>query len=373
MAKTESESKKSILILTNNIGGLHSFRREVVKAIVDDGYTVIISAPDDDVRSHYFEGIGCQIIKTVFKRRGMNPLADLRLLFQYWKLIRHNNPKVVLTYTIKPNVYGGIACRLSGVPQLANVTGLGDAIENGGWLQSLTISLYRIGLAKAKSVFFQNQANKSFCESHGMVKGASSLIPGSGVNLQFHSFQVYPSENPIKFIFIGRLLREKGIDEYLGAAERVKSLHPEIEFHVLGACEEAYEEKLRLLQEKGIVIYHDVQPDVRSYIGMCHCTIHPSFYPEGMSNVLLESCATGRPIITTNRPGCGEIVEDGMTGFLVKAKNTDDLVRVIERFIDLPYPIKMKMGQQARNKVEKEFDRRIVVDAYLKEINRIMR
>lgn len=360
-----------ILILTNNFGGLHSFRKEVVKAIRDDAHEVIISAPFDP-KKEFFEEIGCRSIDTRFNRKGMNPLKDFSLMLYYRKLLKKEKPDVVLSYTIKPNLYGGMACQLCGVPQIVNVTGLGSAVENPGWLQKLTILLYKIGLRKANTVFFQNKANMEFCKKHKMVKGNIKLIPGSGVNLQYHTIRPYPEEKePIRFIFISRLLREKGIEEYLGAAERIKDKYPQTEFHILGACEEAYDKRLKELQSRGVVFYHGAQPDVRPFIACSHCTVHPSFYPEGMSNVLLESCAAGRPIITTDRPGCGEIVDDGVNGYIVKQQDVDDLVEKIERFIALPYDQKVGMGKNARAKVEREFDRQIVVDAYLRAIENV--
>lgn len=360
-----------VLILTNNFSGLHSFRKEVVKALRDAGHEVAISAPFDSKRE-FFEEIGCSLIDTQFNRKGKNPMKDFWLTLNYRKLLKIVKPDAVLSYTIKPNLYGGMACQLCGVPQIANITGLGSAVENPGWLQILTIQLYRIGLRKARVVFFQNKANMQFCQKHGMVKGQQKLIPGSGVNLQYHSFQEYPSQNePLRFIFISRLLREKGIEEYLFAAQNIKEKYPNIEFHVLGACEDDYAALMEQMHKDGVVIYHGNQLDVRPYIGQSCCTVHPSYYPEGMSNVLLESCAAGRPIITTDRPGCGEIVEDGVNGFLVKQKDGHDVAQKIEQFINLSHEQKRNMGLAARRKVEREFDRQIVVNAYLNEINLI--
>ena len=363
---------KRILVLSNSYIGLFGFRKEVFQTFVDSGYNVSISCPvDEPDKAKWFENIGCEIIDTQFNRKGTNPLKDLKLVFRYNKIIKRVKPLAVLSYTIKPNLYGGMACQLCHVPQIVNITGLGSAVENPGWLQKLTILLYKVGLRKTKTVFFQNKANMEFCELHKMVKGNKILIPGSGVNLQYHTILEYPKDGIIKFIFISRLLKEKGIEEYFGAAIRIKKQYPNTEFHIVGPCEDSYSERLDALQKDGIVIYHGLQADVRPFIGSVHCTIHPSYYPEGMSNVLLESCAAGRPIITTNRPGCGEIIEDGRTGFLVKAKDVNDLVSVIERFIALPYQQKIQMGKNARKKMEREFDRQIVVDAYLEELNKI--
>lgn len=360
-----------ILILTNNFNGLHSFRKEVVQVLMDKGYRVTISAPFDQ-KTHFFEEMGCELIDTEFNRKGLNPMKDFALMLRYWKLIKKVKPDVVLSYTIKPNLYGGMACQLSGVPQLANVTGLGTAVENPGWLQRLTILLYKIGLRKTYTVFFQNKANMDFCLQHKMVKGTAKLIPGSGVNLQRHYLQDYPAKDePMRFIFISRLLKEKGIEEFLTAASEIKTKYPETEFHILGRCEGNYQERVDKLMKDGIVIYHGMQIDVRPYIGKAWCTIHPSYYPEGMSNVLLESCAAGRPVITTNRPGCGEVVDEGVNGFIVKPRDGYDVARKIEQFIQLPYEKKREMGLAARRKVEREFDRQIVVKAYLTTIEKI--
>lgn len=362
-----------VLVLSNSYIGLYSFRKEVFQAIRNEGYEVYISCPIEEYeeKAEWFRNIGCKIIDTPFNRKGTNPIKDLALVIRYRNIIKSVDPFLVLSYTIKPNLYGGMACQLEGIPQVANITGLGSAVENPGWMQKLTILLYKIGLRKAKKIFFQNKANMDFCKSHKMVKGNLALIPGSGVNLEYHSLQDYPEDGVIKFVFISRLLKEKGIEEYFGAAARIKELYPNTEFHVVGPCEDAYEEQLKQLQNKGIVIYHGLQADVRPFIGAVHCTIHPSYYPEGMSNVLLESCAAGRPIITTNRPGCGEIVDDGRTGYLVEAKDVNGMVAVIERFLHLPYNLKVQMGLNARAKVEREFDRKMVIDAYLKEIENV--
>lgn len=364
---------KKILVLSNNIGGLHSFRKEVLQAFRERGEEVYISAPvgKERQKTEWFENIGCKIIDTPFNRQGTNPWADFKLMLRYRKLMKRLKPDVVLSYTIKPNLYGGMACALCGVSQLANITGLGAAVEYPGMMQKLTILLYRLGLRKTRVVFFQNEENLAFCKKHGMVRGTVRLIPGSGVNLDYHTLKEYPSETePVRFIFISRIRKEKGIEEYLAAAQVIKRKYPDTEFHVLGACEGDYLQRLSDLQECGIIIYHGQQPDVRPYIACVHCTVHPSFYPEGMSNVLLESCAAGRPVITTDRAGCREIVDEGVNGFIVRQQDATDVAAKIEHFLALPYAEKRRMGLNARQKVEQEFDRRIVTEAYLEETNR---
>lgn len=339
-----------------------------MKAIVDDGYEVYISEPDDNEKVQYFENIGCHIIKTDFDRRGMNPIADIKLLMVYRGIIKKIKPVAVLSYTIKPNIYGGIACRLTGTSQLANVTGLGDALENGGWLQKITITLYRIGIGKAKCVFFQNKKNRFFCEQHGIIKSKSVLLPGSGVNLSYHNYQDYPPEGMLKFLFIGRLIKDKGIEELFQMSSEIKKKYPETEFQIIGPVDGDYQEQLNELVKRDIVNYLGTTSDVRPYLAKVHCTIMPSYH-EGMSNVNLESAANGRPIITTDVSGCRETVDDNKSGYLVKLGDPADLTNAVERFIALPYSQKKQMGINARKKVEREFDRQIVVDAYLHELN----
>lgn len=364
---------RKILVLSNSFIGLYAFRKEVFQALRDNGYDVYISCPinNDKQKADWFEKIGCKIIDTKFNRQGVNPIEDIRLILTYRKIFKKIKPNVVLSYTIKPNIYGGIASALSNVPQIANITGLGAAVEYPSLMQKLTILLYKIGLNKTSLVFFQNKENRQFCLERNMIKGDSRIIPGSGVNLSYHSYKDYPSEHePIRFIFISRIRKEKGINEYLATAEYIKSNYPNTEFHVLGECEEDYKKSLLELQSKGIIIYHGQQSDVRTFIAQVHCTIHPTFYPEGMSNVLLESCATGRVIITTDRAGCREIVNNGVNGFVVRQQDSADLIDKVEKFIKLPYNVKKRMGLAARQKVESEFDRSIVINAYLEEIKK---
>lgn len=361
-----------ILVLSNSFVGLHSFRKEVFQRFRDLGWEVYISSPTKGMeeKAEWFRNIGCHVIDTRFDRQGMNPIADIKLMMYYRRLIKQVKADVVLSYTIKPNLYGGLAAALCSVPQIANVTGLGAAVEYPGLLQKFTILLYKVCMRKTHLVFFQNDANRQFCLQHGMVKGRTRLIPGSGVNLEYHTLKPYPQEGePVRFLFISRIRVEKGIEEYLAAAEAIRMECPNTEFHILGGCEGDYEERLRRMTDEGIVVYHGQQSDVRPFIEQSSCIVHPSFYPEGMSNVLLEACAAGRPVITTDRPGCGEIVDDSKTGFIVRQQDADDVIAKVRKFLSLPYEERKNMGLAARRKVEREFDRDIVVRAYEEEIN----
>ncbi len=362
---------KTILVLTNSLGGLFSFRKEVMVALLKKDYHVVVASPhDSEEREKYFFDIGCECEFNEIDCRGTNPLHDIKLIIYYQKLIRKYKPLAILTYTIKPNIYGGVAARWLKVPQLANITGLGSAVENPGLLQKFTIFMYRLGLKKARKVFYQNTSIEEFCQLHRIGK-TGCLLPGSGVNLSWHSFQNYPLENSkMEFLFIGRVMRDKGVEEFFKMAKTIRQKYPQTEFHILGKCDEHYEGQLQSLEKEGVVIWHGPVPDVRPYIKEAWCTIHPSYH-EGMANVLLETCSAGRPIITSNIHGCQEAVDDGINGYLFKVKDTKDLISKVEQFVLLPYEQKVRMGLASRKKVELEFDRQIVVNSYLNEIESI--
>ena len=356
-----------ILVVSNSTSGLVSFRTELLETLCKEYEVIILSA--DTGRTEILEGLGCKIIATNFDRHGMNPLKELQLYSFYKKKIKEIQPKIVLTYTIKPNIYAGAACAALKVPYLVNITGLGTAVENGGILQRITIPMYRFGIRKAQKVFFQNRENRDFMLAHKMVReGQYELIPGSGVNIKKYTPSPYPNGDTVDFVFISRVMREKGIDQYLDAARVIREKHHEVRFHVCGDCEQDYEEQLNKLHEEGVIIYHGRINDIAGMHRICGCTVHPSFYPEGMSNVLLEACACARPIITTDRAGCREIVEDGKNGYIVKQRDSSDLIEKIEMFLSLSWDQRKNMGLAARAKVEKEFDRQIVIRRYMEEL-----
>lgn len=362
------EKNKRILLLANMDITLLYFRQELIKRLVKEGYEVYVSFPrSENIR--IFEEIGCKHINVEMDRHGINPFKDIKIIFKYLKILKEIKPDYVLTYTIKPNVYGGIATRIRKVKQIANITGLGTALENGGILQKLAIILHKIGLKKVHCCFVQNTENMEFLKKHNIAKGKLKLIPGSGVNLEKYKLLEYPKENDkIEFLFISRIMKEKGIEQYLEMAEHIRNKYQNTKFHILGFCEQEYENRLKELQGKGIIEYHGRQDNILPFINKASCIVHPTYYPEGMSNVLLEACASGRPIVTTNRAGCKEIVDDGVNGYIVKQKDTKDLIEKVEQFISLSNAKKKQMGLAGRKKVEKEFDREIVVNAYLQEI-----
>lgn len=358
-----------VLILTNHDLGLFKFRRELLETLLKDN-EVFVSMPKGIFTDQIID-MGCQYIDTSMERRGKNPFKDLELLSFYKRTIIEVKPDVVLTYTIKPNVYGGLACQQLKIPYIANVTGLGSAIENGGLLQFISLNLYKLGLKKADMVFFQNNANRDFMIEKGAVRDNYDMLPGSGVNLKQYEVKDFPGDETIDFTYVGRLMKEKGFELYAKAAEYIRDKYPNTRFHVCGPDEDNYRELVKDLSDKGILIYEGYVEDMKEVYSKVQCTVHPTYYPEGMSNVLLESLACGRPIITTDRPGCKEIVDDGINGFIVKQNDLNDLIEKIEKYLSLSNEERKQLGLNGRKKVEKEFDRKIVIDKYLNAIEKV--
>lgn len=356
-----------ILIFANNAGGLYGFRRELLLALIKE-YEVIISVPPDEDYAAKLEALGCQYIPcTALDRRGTNPIGDLKLLTDYCAVIRSIKPDVVLTYTIKPNVYGGIACGMKKVPYIANVTGLGDSIENGGLLSLIAKTLYKTGLRKARCVFFQNQPNRELFQREKLIKGKTRLIPGSGVNLEQHCPEFYPDNaTGVRFLFVGRVMKDKGVGELLQAMRSIHEEFPNASLDIIGGCEEDYSQALKQA-ERNAVRYHGPQSDVHSFYKNCHCVVLPSYH-EGTSNVLLEASATARPVITTRVPGCQETFDEGVTGLGCEAKDAESLLNAMRNFLCLSQDEREKMGLAARAKMEREYDRNIVIRAYMEEI-----
>ena len=360
-----------ILIVANNDVGLYKFRRELVEELLKT-HEVHICLPDGGYVKTLMQ-MGCVYHKCEFDRHGTNPFAELKQISFYKALLKTVKPNMVFTYTIKPNVYAGMACAKLKIPYVANITGLGTAIENEGFMQKVLLLLYKHGLRKAQKVFFQNEHNRDFMLSKGIVKGNYTLLPGSGVNLLEHKAEPYPpQEKPLVLVNIGRIMKDKGADEVLYAAKSIRKDYPNVVFRMIGGFDGAYEEKVMQAAAAGEIEYLGHQSDVHSCLKDAHGIVHASYH-EGMSNVLLEAAACARPVIATDVAGCRESYENGVSGIACKARDKDDLVRAIREFIALSHDQKEAMGIAGRRKVQKEFDRAIVVKCYMDELEKINR
>lgn len=365
-----------IMILTNYANGLYLFRKELLLAFMEDGHEISVSLPPDEnvekICRLSLKGKSPEIIETPFERRGNNPIKDFGLFRTYLRLLRQQKPDMVLTYTIKPNLYGGLACRIKKVPYICNVTGLGTAIENSGILSRILLLFYRISMKKARRVFFQNSKNLYFMNQHGIAVTNSRLLPGSGINLDEHPIEEYPSEEQgICFLAVIRIMKDKGIEEYLEAARIMMVRYERIEFYLVGEYEEetrsVYEPKIKELQEKNIIKYLGHIDYVKEVMARSHIIVHPSYH-EGLSNVLLEAAACGRPVLASDINGCIETFVEGESGFSFEIKSTKALVEAMEKILMLSPSQRRLMGLNGRAWVEKNFDRNIIIETYKDEL-----
>lgn len=378
--KIINRRKPVVALITNHDDDVYCFRKELLEGIKEDGLNLIISCPYGE-KLELLKDIKFKHDNAYIDRRGTNPISDFKLLIHYGQMMRKCRPDVVLTYTAKPNTYASLAAASLGIPYINNVTGLGSVLSMGKAMQTFVLSLFKIAFKKSSCIFFQNEENMKLALKQGLVHGEYKLIPGSGVNTERFPLQKYPEGGngiigePIIFNYIGRVLHDKGIDDYIEAAKIIKSEFPNTEFNILGfiePTEKHYEKELAQLEKDNIVIYRGQQNDVKPFIARAHATIHPSTYGEGMSNVLLESASSGRVLITTDNPGCKETVMHGKTGYVYHGGEVSELVSSIKMFLNMDNENREKMGIAGREYVEAHFSREIVKEAYLYKIRGII-
>lgn len=356
-----------VLVVANFDVGLYKFRKELLQEILNSGHEVYISLPNGDLVQPLVD-MGCQFIETELDRRGMNPVTDLKLIGKYRKILNQVKPDLVITYTIKPNIYMGMLCKNRSIPYVINITGLGTAFQSHGVMLKVFVEMYKLACKKAQTVIFENCENMQVFKDYGIVKEQQCLLNnGAGVNLEEYPFTTYPNDKQIRFLFVGRVMQEKGIDELFEAAKRIKKEYDNVYFDIVGPYEDDYKDVTEQLVNDGVIEYHGFQEDVKPFIEKAHCFVLPSWH-EGMANTNLECGAMGRPIITSNIHGCLEAVEDGKTGFLAKPKNADDLYDKMKKFIDLPYDKKVEMGQASHNHIAGNFDKKDVVSKTIERI-----
>lgn len=360
--------KKKILFLANHFITLYSFRKEIVNELLQQGHDLYLSLPKGK-DNEYFVERGCHIIETEIDRRGVNPIKDLKLIKFYKKMIPQVNPDIIFSFTIKPNIYGTMASNGT-YRQICNITGTGATFLKRSLISFICEWLYRLSIKQCYKVFFQNTGDRDFFVKEGLVGDNYAMLPGSGCNLEQHIFKPLPKDCEIRFLFIGRVMKLKGIDEYLQAAEIIRKKYHNTKFLIAGWNEQP--EYMRLVenaQKAGWVEYIGFREDIDQWIEQSHCIVLPSHGGEGVPNVLLEAAAIGRICIGSKINGTMDVIEDGKTGFLFATRDGIDLARKIEMFINLSYEQKVNMGKAGREKVEREFDRQKVVEAYLSEVD----
>ena len=348
-----------ILIITNHSYMLYRFRRELIETLAKD-HEVVLSMPfvghEED-----FQAMGLKCINTEVDRRGINFANDAKLFITYRTLLKEEKPDMVLTYSIKPNIYAGMACQLAGIPYCANVQGLGTAFQRAGLAQFVTM-LYRMALKGAKVVFFENIGGaKEFIARNILPERKIRVLPGAGINLERFALTDYPENDRIRFLYVGRIMKEKGIDELFAAMRRLhKEMGEKIQFELVGFFDDDYEAQVQSIVDEGIAVFHGFKTQTQPYYAAADCIVMPSHH-EGLSNVLLESAAIGRPVITCDIHGCKETVDNGVSGLLCQVKNEEDLYQKMCQMANLSREERAAMGLAARRKVEREFEKFMVV------------
>ncbi len=361
-----------ILIAINQARVLYDFKRELVEALYERGDELFFSF-EEDFRTSAFADKGT-IVPTPIEPRGLNPLKDAKLCRFYRKLLKKLRPDLVLTFTVKPNAYCGRACRATRTPYVATISGLGTAFYGATWKRRVATLLYRGGLKGAARVFAQNDAIARRLTDERMARAEQIVATrGSGVNLERFDYVDYPSDDSgTRLLFIGRLMRDKGVVELIECARRIRKTRPDVVFQMVGATERGCDVHYLTFNAAnvGVVEYLGYQEDVREALAAAHAVVLPSYH-EGLSNALLEGAATGRPILASKIPGCRETFDEGESGFGFEPRDVDSLVAAVERFLATPFERRREMGRLGREKIEREFSRAEVVAQYLREIDAV--
>ncbi len=360
---------RTVVIAANSDWNIVTFRQGLVRAIRKAGYDPLIVAPSDPDAARRMEQLGVDRIPVDIERSGLNPFADVRLFFQYRRLLKKFAPAAFLGFTIKPNIYGCIAARFARVPAVANVSGLGTVFLKSGLLEKLVVPMYRYAFSRADLVFFQNPDDRRLFVERRLVRPEQArIIPGSGINLDHYPSAELP-DGPPTFLLIARLLGDKGVREFVEAARSLREEMPGARFQLLGPLDAHNRTSicrgdLDAWVAQGSVEYLGATDDVRPFIADATAVVLPS-YREGLPRSLLEGAAMARPLITTDVPGCRELVEDGVSGFLCAAQDPRSLAEAMRRFIRLSPEGRRRMGMAARSTVEESYSEAFVVRAYL--------
>lgn len=372
-----------VIIALNSSWNLVNFRSGLIRALVADGYEVVAVAPDDAYSARLSE-LGCRFVALPMDNQGTHPLRDLLLIIRFYLLLRRERPDVLLAYTVKPNIYGSLAAGVLGIPVVNNIAGLGAVFIKGGWLERLVRGLYRLALRRCAKVFFQNGDDRALFIDAGLVKPEQAdLLPGSGIDLMRFSADVQSSMpsasnsgRPFRFLLIARMLRDKGVVEYVAAAKQIRARWPNVECGLLGFLDvqnpaAISTEEMNAWVAAGDVRYLGVSDDVRLEITQADCIVLPS-YREGTPRTLLEAAAMAKPIISTDAVGCREVVDDGVNGYLCRVRDADDLAAKMHAMLGLSVAERAAMGQAGRKKMELQFDEKIVINKYLQVVSELV-
>lgn len=370
--------KQKILISINTSWNIFNFRRNLLSHLADSGFEIHAAAPFD-AYSEKLEKLGLFFYDLPMEKKGTNPMADYRLFVAYRKLINDIRPGICLFYTIKPNIYGTLAAARAGIPVVNNISGLGTVFLRKGLSSTIAKALYKLALKKSSHTFFQNEEDRQLFIDQGLIeRSKTSVIPGSGIDTDyFIPGESAKKDATFRFLMVSRLIFDKGIMEYLSAAEKVGKKYPNARFEILGRPEQEAnlglsKEQIETYVNKGIVEWTDEQEDIREILSQADVIVLPS-YREGLSRALLEACSMAKPIIATDVAGCRELVDQGKNGFLCRPKDSDSLAEVLERAIGLKQEERLQMGQYGRNLVKSSYDQKLIFKAYQNAIANILK
>ena len=362
--------KKRVAIISNVAWNLYNFRLSLMRAIQDEGYEVIAIAPYDEYSQKIIDA-GFEFYDIKMNVQGVNPIEDMRTLYEFYRLFKEIKPDYICQYTIKPNIYGSLAATQLNIKIINNIAGLGTLFIKEGLVTKVAKVLYKVSQSKADKVFFQNRDDFELFINEGLVSSSKSdILPGSGVDTNRFRPQEKEKQSSIKFLLVSRMIWEKGIGEFVEAARIIKRKYPYVEFDLLGFLDvknpgAISKADMQKWIDEGVINYLGVSDRVDEVIATADCVVLPSYYREGTPKILLESASSGKPIITTNSVGCRDVVDDEITGYLCEPRSSKDLVVKIERFLQLSDEEKREMGQKSRLKMEREFDEKIVIGKYI--------
>ena len=361
----------NIAISANTSWYLYNFRKNTILAILANGQKVYAIAPEDG-HSKKLEELGCKFINISIDSGGTNPVNDFRTFYSFYKIYSSYDIDTVLNFTPKNNIYSTLAAKLARVKTINNIAGLGTLFINESVPSKIARYLYKYSQSKADFIFFQNEDDRALFNSHRIAQNVKSdRLPGSGADLSRFVVSPAPDDGVTRFLLIARMLFDKGISQYVESARALKKKYGEsVEFRLLGFLDvdnpsAVSKAQMNAWVSEGVVNYLGTSDSVETEIAQVDCMVLPSYYREGVPKSLIEAGAMGKPIVTTDNVGCRETVEDGYNGFICAPRSTESLILALEKIIKMSHSERLDFGLNSRNKIEKEFDEKIVINKYL--------
>lgn len=365
----------NIAILSNTSWSVYNFRRGLIRQLLQRGARVVVIAPEDKF-SRKLQAMGCIFEPAPVMNYSLNPLDCLRYMLVAYRLMKKWRIDYALSFTIKPNIFGQLAARLLGIPALAVITGLGHLFTSHSWKTWAAIRLYRLGLRRAARAWFLNRDDRDFFLDKRIIRpGQAGLLPGEGVDTDYFSPAPSPGPpgRPFRFLFAGRLMKEKGIFEYVEAARLLRAAGCRARFLVAGFIEEHFPNAVRISelqqwQAQGLIEYVGAHEDIRPFLARADAVVLPTYYREGVPRILLEAASMGRPIVATDNVGCREIVLEGYNGYLCEKKQAEGLAEKMRLLLELPGSARLQMGLAGRQLVLERFDEKYIIGQYLEQL-----